>query len=208
MKYYPVFLNLKNKNAVIIGGGEVAERKARTLLKAGASLKIISPALTRGLRKFSEKGNLKHIKRSYQKGDVKRAFLVIAATSSPQINAKIAEDAGFLINVVDKPLEGNFIAPSIVKRGPLTLAVSTEGASPAISKAIRKELEKLYGKDFGLYLKFVESVRRKAMQRIPDHKKREKFLKSLASEEIFSALRNKGFKAVSGKILTFLDSSN
>ena len=84
MKYYPVFLNLKDKNTVVIGGGRVAERKARTLIDAGAAVKIISPSLTHGLKMLSEKGKLAHIKRSYKKGDVKKAFLVIAATSSPQ----------------------------------------------------------------------------------------------------------------------------
>ena len=206
MKYYPVFLNLKDKKTAVIGGGRVAERKARTLIRAGAAVKIISPSLTHGLKMLSEKGKLAHIKRSYKKGDVKKAFLVIAATSSPQTNTKVARDAEFLINVIDKPSEGNFIAPSFVRSGPLTIAISTEGASPAISKAIRKEMEKLYCKEFAHYLKFVELIRKTAIKKISDHKKRERFLKSLASEEIFSAIRNKGFDAVSKKISDALES--
>jgi precorrin-2 dehydrogenase/sirohydrochlorin ferrochelatase len=206
VKYYPVFLNLKDKKTALVGGGRVAERKARTLIKAGATVKIISPSLTRNLKTFSEKGKLSHIKRSYKRRDVNKAFHVIAATSSPQTNTKVAHDAEFLINVTDKPSEGNFIAPSIVRSGPLTIAISTEGASPAISKAIRKELEKLYCKEFALYLKFVESIRKTAIKTIADHKKRERFLKSLASEEIFRYLRSKGFTAVSKKISAALES--
>ena len=205
MKYYPVFLNLKDKKTVVIGGGRVAERKARTLIKAGAAVKIISPSLTHNLQMLCEGGKLTHIKRNYKKGDGKDAFLVIAATSSPQINTKVANDAELLINVIDTPSEGNFIAPSIVRRGSLTIAISTEGASPAISKTIRKEIERLYGTEFAFYLKFAESIRRKAMKKIADHKKRERFLKSLASEEIFRALRSKGFRAVSKTVLTSLD---
>jgi precorrin-2 dehydrogenase/sirohydrochlorin ferrochelatase len=205
VKYYPVFLNLKNQKTVVIGGGKVAERKTRTLLKAGASVKIISPSLTNDLGMLSRSGKLTHIKRSYRKKDIKEAFLVIAATSSLQTNTEIADDAEFLVNVVDAPSEGNFIAPSIVRRGRLSIAIATEGASPAISKAIRKEIEQLYGRDFALYLGFAESIRRKAMNKITDIRKRERFLKSLASERIFKALRNKGFRAVSKTVSASLD---
>jgi len=205
VKYYPVFLNLKNKKTVVIGGGTVAERKTRALVKAGASVKIVSPSLTHNLGILSRREKFTHIKRNYQKKDTKEAFLVIAATSSPRTNTTIARNAEFLVNVVDTPSEGNFIAPSIVRRGRLTIAISTEGASPAISKAIRKEIEQLYGRDFALYLRFAESVRRKAMNKITDLRKRERFLKSLASERIFKALRNKGFRAVSETVSASLD---
>lgn len=205
MKYYPVFLNLKNKKTIVIGGGKVAERKTRTLLKADASVKIISPSLTHDLKILSRSGKLTHTKRNYRKKDTKEAFLVIAATSSPGTNTEIARDTKFLVNVVDTPSEGNFIAPSIVRRGRLTIAIATEGASPAISKAIRKEIEQLYGRDFALYLRFAESVRGKAMSKITDLRKRERFLKSLASARIFKALRNKGFHAVSKTVSASLD---
>jgi len=205
VKYYPVFLNLKNQKAVVIGGGKVAERKTRALLKAGASVKIISPSLTRGLELLSRSGKLIHIKRRYKKKDIKTAFLVIAATSSPVTNTAIAENAEFLVNVVDNPSEGNFIAPSTVRRGRLSIAIATEGASPAISKAIRKEIEQSYGRDFALYLGFTETIRKKAMNKITDFRKRERFLRSLASEKIFRDLRNKGFSAVSKTMSRSLD---
>jgi precorrin-2 dehydrogenase/sirohydrochlorin ferrochelatase len=205
VKYYPVFLNLKDKKTVVVGGGRVAERKARMLIEAGAAVKIVSPSLTHNLKILCDGGKLTHIKRKYKTADIKDAFLVIAATSSPQTNTKIAKDAELLINVIDTPSEGNFIVPSIVRRGLLTIAISTAGASPAMSKTIRKEIERLYGTEFALYLKFAETIRGKAMKKIADHKKRERFLKSLASEEIFRALRSKGFRAVSKTVLTSLD---
>ncbi len=205
MKYYPVFLNLKNKKAVVVGGGRVAERKVRPLVNAGVFVTIISPFITKNLTKLKEGGFIKHIKRDYKKGDLKDAFIVIAGTSSAEINTEIAQHARHLINVIDAPDEGNYIVPSLVKRGPLTLAVSTEGASPAVSKAIRKEIEKHYGKEFAVYLRFVESIRKKALKKIRDDKKREKFLKSLASEDVFNALRSKGFRTTSKRILTELE---
>jgi precorrin-2 dehydrogenase/sirohydrochlorin ferrochelatase len=202
VKYYPVFLNLRGKKAVIVGGGKVAERKAINLIKAGASVKVISPNITKALEKLKRMGLLTHIQRHYKKGDLKNAFIVIAGTSSAQINTKIAQDARHLINVIDTPSEGNFIAPSLVNRGPLTIAISTEGSSPAVAKTIRKELEKLYGSEFTHYLRFLKTMRRKAMKEIEDDKKREDFLKGLASEEIFNLLRKKGFAPFSKLIKT------
>jgi len=196
VKYYPAFLDLKDKKAVILGGGKVAERKVRLLLQAGADVTLISPDITAHLRKLVNRGLLQHIERTYREGDLKNAFIVIAGTSSSVINRKIAREARHLINVVDMPSEGNYIVPSILKRGPLTIAISTEGSSPAISRAIRKELERHYSTEFALYLKFVERVRKKAMKDIVHAKRREKFLKSLASDDLLNMLRSKGFGTV------------
>jgi len=204
VKYYPAFLDLQSKKAVVVGGGRVAERKVRLLIRAGADVKIVSPAITAALSRLKEQGLLKHVRRNYREGDLKNAFVVIAATSSPETNTKIAHDSEYLVNVVDPPSEGNFIVPSSVKRGPLTLAISTEGASPAVSKAIRKEIEAHYDREFALYLRFVEKVRKQAIGKITDRKKREKFLKSLASEEAFRILRHKGFSAIAEKVLSAL----
>lgn len=196
MNYYPSFLNLIGKRAVVIGGGGVAERKILTLLKAGARVTVISPQLTKRIEKEKRKNNIKHISRHYRKGDLKNAFIIIAATDSQAINKHISEDALCLVNVVDAPSLCNFIVPSVVKRGPLTIAISTSGVSPAFSKSIRKELEKLYSSEFSRYLKFLEKFRKKAVKEIPDKTKRAAFLKSLASKEIIKMLRKKGFKEV------------
>lgn len=204
MKYYPVFLNLKGKNAVVIGGGKVAERKVLTLLKAGAIVKVISPDVTDNLNRLKKKGLLTHLKRHFRDGDIKDAFIVIAGTSSVRINTKIAQDARCLrksslplINIVDNPSDGNFIAPSVVKRGPLTIAISTQGCSPAVAKTVRKELEKLYGTEFTHYLRFLEQIRKKALKKIKDTRQRAVLFKGLASEKIFNTLRKKGISSLS-----------
>ncbi|MBI5664323.1 MAG: bifunctional precorrin-2 dehydrogenase/sirohydrochlorin ferrochelatase [Nitrospirae bacterium] len=204
MKFYPAFINLKDKKAVVVGGGKVAERKVRLLINAGASVRLVSPRITGNIKKLAERGLLEHTRRNYRQGDLKDAFIIIAATSDVALNTQIAREAGHLVNVIDMPSEGNFIVPSIVKRGPLTIAVSTEGASPAVSKAIRMEIEGLYGKEFALYLKFVERVRKKAIKDITNSREREKFLKTLASPSVFSALRNRGYKATYKSILASL----
>lgn len=181
--YYPVFLNLKNKRCVVVGGGRVAERKALSLLKSGANVTVVSPETTQRLKRESSRKKIRHIPHNYKKGDLKDAFLVIAATDSSEINKKVSEDAPNLINVVDMPLLCNFIVPSVVRRGPLTIAISTSGISPSMAKAIRKELEKLYGTEFGKYLKPLRRLRAKAMVEIKDKKERRKFLKELATEK-------------------------
>lgn len=192
-RYYPVFLNLKGKKCVVVGGGRVAERKVLSLLESGADITVISPDLTKRLRKENVNrlnrvkgsgGNLRHISREYKKGDLRNAFLVIAATDSMETNKKVSADAPNLINVADAPLLCNFIAPSVARRGPLTIAISTSGVSPSIAKAIRKELEKLYGPKLGRRLGSIKKIRTKALSEIKDKKERERFLKKLGAEAI------------------------
>lgn len=171
----------------MVGGGKVAERKALALLRAGARLKVISPVLTEGLKKKKSSGGITHVQRRFRESDLKGAFLVVAATDDEGENEKIARQAG-LVNVVDRPELCSFIVPSSIKRGPLQIAISTSGISPAISKAIRKELEALYGPAFGKYLMSLKGLRRKAIMEM-GKKDRESFLKSLASGKILAGLR-------------------
>jgi precorrin-2 dehydrogenase/sirohydrochlorin ferrochelatase len=196
VKYYPAFIDLRGKTAVVAGGGRVAERKVKTLLKCGADVTVISPELTPGLARLSQKSSISHVRRNYRRGDVRGAFLVVAATSSRDVNARIAAESPFLVNVTDAPDEGNFIVPSTITSGQLTMAVSTGGASPAIARAIRKELSRSYDTDFARYLRLIESLRKKAIREIADQKVRTRFLKEIASEEYLSLLRSEGFGTV------------
>ena len=201
MKYYPAFLNLQGKKVVVVGGGNVAERKVLALIKAGAVVTVISPLLTKRLQKEKEARHMRHLSRAYKKGDLKDSFMVIAATDSSGVNTRVAGDAPGLLNVVDVPSECNFIAPSVVERGPLVFAISTGGTSPAFAKAVRREIEKSYGKVFSDYLGFVKTLRSRAMQDIPDKAAREKFLKGLASGDILDTLRRKGLDTVKKSVM-------
>jgi precorrin-2 dehydrogenase/sirohydrochlorin ferrochelatase len=190
--YYPVFLNLKNKKVIVCGGGHVAERKICALLKAGAEVMVVSPEITKRLETIRAQRRLKHICRKYRKSDLKDAFLVIAATDNLSVNERISHDAPCLVNVVDAPDFCNFIVPSTINRGPLKLAISTSGVSPALAKTIRRELEGLYGAEFSEFLKFLQNTRAKAMKLIPDRKKRRQFLKDIGSGKMVGILRDKG----------------
>lgn len=196
INYYPIFLNLNKKKVVVCGGGNVAKRKIISLTKTGADITVISPEFSKGLEKEIKKRKIKHIKRPYRKGDLKEAFLVIAATDSRIINEQISKDATCPVNVVDTPSLCNFIVPSVIRRPPLTIAISTGGISPALSKSIRKELEKLYGTEFSGYLKLLKRYRISAMNFIKDAKKRRRFLKDIGSEEIIKVLRRNGLAEV------------
>jgi precorrin-2 dehydrogenase/sirohydrochlorin ferrochelatase len=196
VEYYPAFLNLKGRKAVVVGGGKVAERKVLMLLQSGAVVTVISPFLTKRLCAEKSRQTIRHLARGYRSNDLKGAFIVVAATDSPEINCAVGRDAPALVNVVDMPAECNFIAPSVVKRGGLTIAISTGGISPALSKTLRKELERLYSSRFSDYLGFVKKIRGKAMTEIDDRKKRETFLKGLGSEKMLSLLRREGLTAV------------
>lgn len=196
MNYYPAFINLQGKKAVVVGGGLVAERKILSLLRAGAKVTVVSPELTVRLCREREKKSLSHIARAYRKGDLNGSMLVIAATDDPSVNSRVAKDSPSLVNVVDFPDECSFISPSVIKRGPLTIAISTGGISPAFSRTVRLELEKIYGPDIGKYLEFVAGLRKKALAEISDKKKRERFLKYLASAWILRSLRKEGLRAV------------
>ena len=204
MNYYPAFLDLKGRKAVVVGGGKVAERKVLTLLQAGADVKVISPKLTDRLLGKKNAGRIRHINRRYRSGDLKDSFLVIAATDSPEINSRIAKDAPLLVNVVDVPSECNFIVPSVMDRGNLILAISTGGTSPAFAKALRKELQKSYGPVFSEYLEFVKSIRMRALIEIGDRNKREKFLRGLASEGLIRRLRTKNLESIKQSIINDL----
>jgi precorrin-2 dehydrogenase / sirohydrochlorin ferrochelatase len=205
--YYPVFLNLENKKAVVIGGGKVAERKILSLLKAKADITVISPDITARIAKEKQKGALKHINRRYRNGDITSAFLVIAATDSPRLNKRISDEASCLVNAVDMPSLCNFIVPSVIQRGLLTIAISTSGVSPALARSIRKELENIYGTEFSEYLKALQGIRAEAMNVIADHKKRGAVLKSVASAQMIRMLRNKGPKETQKKAKALLKAS-
>ena len=142
--FYPVFLNLTGRRCVIIGGGQIAAGKISKLLDSGANIVVISPDVTEEIRSLSNKGRLELHIRKYQVGDMNGAFLVIAATNDPVVNQQVFEEAeksGVLLNAVDDMPRCSFIAPSIVERGSVTVAISTGGASPALARKLRETLE-------------------------------------------------------------------
>ncbi|WP_287568642.1 bifunctional precorrin-2 dehydrogenase/sirohydrochlorin ferrochelatase [Thermodesulfobacterium sp.] len=165
--YFPVFLNLEGKLCVVIGGGKVGERKVLSLLQAKAFVKLISPEATPVLQKLAEEGQILWEKRIYQPGDLEGAWLVVAATNDPSTQRSIYDEANakrVFCNMVDVPEFCSFIVPSVVKRGSLTIAISTSGASPAVARRIRESLEMQFGPEYEIYLKLMENLRKQILE--------------------------------------------
>lgn len=168
MKTYPVFLvGLDRARCVVVGGGTVAARKVQALLQADARVTVISPQLCSPLQRLAAGGDIEVLDRFYQCGDVDGAFVVIAATDDPKSNERIWEDASarwLLVNVVDDPDRCSFIAPSVVRRGALSLAISTSGRCPALSRHLRKQLEQEFGSTYEDYVELLGSLRDRVVE--------------------------------------------
>ncbi|MBI1993404.1 MAG: bifunctional precorrin-2 dehydrogenase/sirohydrochlorin ferrochelatase [Deltaproteobacteria bacterium] len=164
MAYYPIFLNLTGQPCIVIGGGAVAERKMEGLLQAGARITVVSPALTSKLISLAARGAVRHICRQYQSGDLRDHALAFVATDDPEISREVARegrDLGVWVNAADDPAHCDFILPSVLRRGELVVAVATGGSSPALSRAIREELEAYITEDYAALTEIVAEVRQK-----------------------------------------------
>ncbi len=160
--YYPVYLDLEGKPAVVIGGGAVAERKVESLLAAGARVTLISPGLTPGLERLAETAKIRILRRRYEPGDLAGAFVAIVGTDDTTVNraaAAEARDQRVLVNTVDDVAYCDFIAPAVVRQGDITLAISTNGKSPSMARLLRETLEAYLTPDYAHLLTVLQQVR-------------------------------------------------
>jgi precorrin-2 dehydrogenase/sirohydrochlorin ferrochelatase len=194
MKYYPVNLDMTNKRCVVVGGGDIAERKVERLLACGAQVTVVSKSLTLVLKARKKTGQMDHIDRDYEDQALDGAFMVIGATDRNDVNERISKDAmarGLLVNIVDDPDRCNFILPSLVQQGDLSIAISTGGKSPALAKKLRKELEKQYGPEYQTLLVIMGILRKRILagdQRAADNKA---VFEDLVHSDILQAIREK-----------------
>ena len=157
-----MMIKLGGRRCLVVGGGDVAERKVTALLECGARVTVVSPELNDGLQQAAQARQVGVLRRAFRPGDLDGMMLVIAATDDPQVNAQVSQEAqrhGLLVNVVDDPAACNFIVPSVVRRGDLIIAVSTSGRSPALSKKIRRMLEEQFAPEYEAFLDLVSQVR-------------------------------------------------
>ena len=167
MKYYPVHLDINNRNCLVVGGGGVGTRKVKTLLDCGARVTVVSLEVSRHLRDLAASGDIILAQRSYKSDDLAGMFLVIGATDDEKLNRLISSDAdrrNTLCNIADRPEVCNFILPSIVHRDDLVITISTSGQSPAMAKKLRKALENQFGKEYGTLLRLMGAIRKTLLQ--------------------------------------------
>ena len=178
---------------MVVGGGKVAERKISGLLEAQAQVRVISPRLSSKLSQLVISRQLDWYERTYQPGDLKGAVLAIAATDSRETQQQIvaeAEQAGLLVNVIDDPEKCSFQVPAVVRRGALTLAVSTGGRSPAVAAMVRENLEKQIGPEYGILLDLLAEVRKKVIAEPLDCGSRKIKFKKILHKDILSWIKN------------------
>ena len=207
MKFYPINLDIKNKSCVVVGGGEVAFRKIRDLLSAGANVKVIAPEICAGVEELFQRGKISLLRKNFSPDMLGDEIILIAATNNPEVNRQAAESAQskkILVNVVDAV--GNFNVPSKIQRGDLLLTISTGGKSPAFSKFIREMLELELGKNFGAGLEIISARRREVKKLLPDSQARKIFWQKILTQETWQLLKNGQLDKLEEKINYALES--
>jgi precorrin-2 dehydrogenase/sirohydrochlorin ferrochelatase len=212
VKTYPInMIGLEQRRSVVVGGGNVAARKVAGLIEAGAHVTVISPALAPELETLAEAGRIIFIDRPYRRGDLAGAFLVIAATDDPAANQAVwreAEQRGCLVNVVDDPAHSNFILPAVVRRGDVSVAVSTGGASPALARRLRERLETLVGPEYGELADLLAELRPQLLSRFESGEARLAIALRLIDSELPGILQQSGREAALLYALELIDSES
>lgn len=179
MAYFPFFVEIKNKLCVVVGGGEVAERKVKTLKQFGAVVKVVSPSLTQGLKKLKESGDIIAEEREFIDSDLESCYIAVAATSDNSVNDKVykcATEKHILVNVADDPDKCSFLFPSTVKRGKLIIGICSSGSFPGISSAVKTKIESLLPQEISQITEVLEIIRKKLKVTIKERNKRKEII--------------------------------
>jgi precorrin-2 dehydrogenase/sirohydrochlorin ferrochelatase len=187
--YYPLYVDLREKRVVVVGGGVVAGRKIESLAEAGARVKVIAPEMIQDIEEMTD---IEIAKKDYEKGDLNGAFLVIAATDDMSTNVAVSEDAlamRIFCNVVDKPEMCSFIVPSVVEKGPIKIAISTGGVSPALSRKMRREIGGFLGDEYATLATVMGKIRPLVLSREGGHENHKRIFDVLVNSELMDAIR-------------------
>lgn len=182
--FYIACLKLTGRKCLVVGGGEVGLEKVEGLLACDADVVLVAPDANEALRELAAEGSITWHRRRYEPGDLDGKFMVIAATDSSEVNIGIYDDAerrAMLVNVVDVPPLCNFILPAIVRSGPLAIAISTAGASPALAKRIKREIAELFGEDYARLAVILNDARGWAKATLPTYQDRKEFFEGIVN---------------------------
>ncbi len=185
--YYPLFVDLRGRTVLVVGGGRVAERKVADLLRSGAGVILVSPDLTEKLRGWAEDGKIHYIKGVFSPECLQNVWLVVAATDDPRVQRAVFREATerrIFCNVVDQPEFCSFIVPASVRRGDLHIAISTGGSSPALAAKIRQDLERCYRPVYAAYVEVIRELRRLIIDTVPAGPDRKELLSRLADDRV------------------------
>lgn len=208
MTFYPVYLNLDGRRVVVIGGGRIAERKIEGLLATRASIVVISPRITRRVEGLVRSKLIEWKKRTYASGDCAGAALVFSATGDPFVRTAVFEEARaarIIVNTVDDPAFCDFIMPAVIRRGDLTVAISTAGSSPALAARLRRKLSKILGQEYARMLELMSRVRPEIRRRFEDPDDRKDVHYRIVSSEVLGLLKNKDHDAADRRVREIMD---
>src|SRR6478735_3758789 len=184
--FYIACLKLTGRRCVVVGGGEIGLEKVEGLLACDGRVVLVAPEAEPELRKLASEGSIEWIRREYRTGDLEATFIAIAATDDTDVNIAVYEDAerrAMLVNVVDVPPLCNFILPAIVRSGPLAIAISTAGASPALAKRIKREVQEQFGEPHARLAVLLNEARSWAKATLPTYQDRKEFFEGIVNGE-------------------------
>ncbi|RQD72704.1 MAG: bifunctional precorrin-2 dehydrogenase/sirohydrochlorin ferrochelatase, partial [Candidatus Syntrophonatronum acetioxidans] len=190
--FYPLSLDLNGRKVLVVGGGKVALRKVKTLLSFKARVHLVCPEALSSLEELAHKGEIVFHLDRYRREFLKGSTLVIGATDDQQVNRQIARDArreNIPVNIIDNPELCTFLVPAVVKRGSLTISVSTEGKSPALAAQVRKELEASYGKEYQLFLDYLGKVRSLVREEVSDPDRRREIFVEMSDPSLVKLVK-------------------
>jgi siroheme synthase-like protein len=182
--FYIACLKLSGRRCVVVGGGDIGLEKVEGLLASGGAVVLIAPEAVQPLQDLAAEGSITWERREYRPEDLERTFIVIAATNDTDVNIGVYDDAerrAMLVNVVDVPPLCNFILPAIVRTGPLAIAISTAGASPALAKRIKREIADAYGPEHARLAELLNDARGWAKGNLPTYQDRKAFFEGIVN---------------------------
>jgi precorrin-2 dehydrogenase/sirohydrochlorin ferrochelatase len=207
--FYPIYLNLDGKRVVVVGGGEVAERKIESLLDTRASINVVSPEVTARILMLASERRVELHRRPYLPGDCSGATLVLSATDDDATNRSVFEEArkaGVLVNTADQPALCDFIMPAVVRRGDIAIAISTSGTSPGLAARLRHKIERLIGPEYGRLAQLLSEARPLIRRRIPEQADRKLLQYRILDSDIMSYLRNNDIAGAQRRLREIIES--
>lgn len=200
--FYPISLKVIDRKVLIVGGGEVALRKVKNLLSYGARIQMVSPQVMPEIERMALERKITLFREKYSSTFLEDCCLVIGATDDREVNQRIAADAqkaGIPVNIVDSPSLCTFLVPAVLRRGSLTVSVSTEGKSPSLSGKIKRDLESSIGEEFGLFLDYLGILRKKILEEVNDPAIRRKIFMEISDPDVAKLVQGKDLSRLEAK---------
>ena len=203
MRYFPISVDLENRPVLVVGGGEVAERRIDALLESDAKITVVSPEVSERIAAMAAAGDIVLHRRPYDRGDTEGKMLVLTATNDPTTNAAVWQEAkisGVLVNTADEPSRCDFIIPAVIRRGDLIVAISTGGKSPALAVRLRRKLSEMLGPEYAKLLDALGRWRPRLEERFKDPERRKRLHYRIVDSDVLSLAREADMTALERRL--------